>query len=73
MSSPSVARKALRRPWRSPAARHRTSYLATVLPHRLHGTIDPVLGFDRELALDDIAEAYHLMDSCVALNAFIQP
>jgi threonine dehydrogenase-like Zn-dependent dehydrogenase len=39
----------------------------------IDGAIDPGRVFDRELPLDDIAEAYRLMDSRQALKVLIRP
>lgn len=49
------------------------AYLAAALPQVLDGTIDPGRVFDRELPLDEIAEAYRLMDSREALKVLIRP
>ncbi|MDO9378413.1 MAG: alcohol dehydrogenase catalytic domain-containing protein [Nocardioidaceae bacterium] len=49
------------------------AYLEAALPQVLDGTIDPGRVFDRELPLDDIAEAYRLMDSREALKVLIRP
>lgn len=54
-----------------PAAQHR--YIATALPDVLSGAIQPGRVFDRELGLDDIAEAYRLMDNREALKVIIRP
>ena len=49
------------------------AYLEAAIPQVLDGTIEPGLVFDREMALDDIAEAYRLMDSREALKVLIRP
>ncbi|GAA1835338.1 zinc-binding dehydrogenase [Agromyces salentinus] len=49
------------------------AYLEAALPQVLDGTIDPGRVFDRELPLDEIAEAYRLMDSREALKVLIRP
>lgn len=49
------------------------AYLDAALPQVLDGTIDPGRVFDRELPLDEIAEAYRLMDSREALKVLIRP
>ncbi|MFD3444542.1 zinc-binding dehydrogenase [Microbacteriaceae bacterium 4G12] len=49
------------------------AYLETVMPQVLDGTIDPGRVFDRELPLDEIAEAYRLMDDREALKVLIRP
>lgn len=49
------------------------AYLEAALPQVLDGTIDPGRVFDRELPLDDIAEAYRLMDSREAIKVLIRP
>lgn len=49
------------------------AYLEAAIPQVLDGTIDPGRVFDRELPLDDIAEAYRLMDSREALKVLIRP
>lgn len=49
------------------------AYLEQILPQVLDGTINPGRVFDRELPLDDIAEAYRLMDSREALKVLIRP
>jgi threonine dehydrogenase-like Zn-dependent dehydrogenase len=48
------------------------AYLEAAIPVVLDGTIDPGQVFDRELPLDDIAEAYRLMDSREALKVLIR-
>ena len=52
------------------AQRH---YTETALPQVLSGAIQPGRVFDRELGLDDIAEAYRLMDSREALKVIVRP
>ena len=49
------------------------AYLEAAIPQVLDGTIDPGRVFDRELPLDEIAEAYRLMDSREALKVLIRP
>jgi threonine dehydrogenase-like Zn-dependent dehydrogenase len=49
------------------------AYIEQALPQVLDGTINPGRVFDRELPLDDIAEAYRLMDSREALKVLIRP
>lgn len=49
------------------------AYLEAAIPQVLDGTIDPGRVFDRELPLDDIAEAYRLMDDREALKVLIRP
>ena len=49
------------------------AYLEAAIPEVLDGTIEPGLVFDREMALDDIAEAYRLMDSREALKVLVTP
>ena len=49
------------------------AYLEAAVPEVLNGSIEPGLVFDREMALDDIAEAYRLMDAREALKVLIRP
>jgi threonine dehydrogenase-like Zn-dependent dehydrogenase len=49
------------------------AYLEAAIPQVLDGTIDPGRVFDRVLPLDEIAEAYRLMDSREALKVLIRP
>ena len=49
------------------------AYLEAAIPQVLDGTIEPGRVFDRELPLDEIAEAYRLMDSREALKVLIRP
>ncbi|GAA3558136.1 zinc-dependent alcohol dehydrogenase family protein [Microlunatus spumicola] len=49
------------------------AYLEAAIPRVLDGSIDPGRVFDRELPLDDVAEAYRLMDSREALKVLIRP
>ena len=49
------------------------AYLEAAIPKVLDATIDPGRVFDRELPLDEIAEAYRLMDSREALKVLIRP
>ncbi len=47
--------------------------LAQVLDGRLGGRLDPGRVFDAETSLDDIAEAYRLMDSRESLKVLVRP
>jgi threonine dehydrogenase-like Zn-dependent dehydrogenase len=49
------------------------AYLEAAIPQVIDGTIEPGKVFDREMPLDDIAEAYRLMDSREALKVLIRP
>lgn len=49
------------------------AYLEAAIPQVIDGTITPGRVFDRELPLDDIAEAYRLMDTREALKVLIRP
>jgi len=49
------------------------AYIEAALPQVLDGTIEPGKVFDREMRLDDIAEAYRLMDAREALKVLIRP
>jgi threonine dehydrogenase-like Zn-dependent dehydrogenase len=49
------------------------AYLEAAIPQVIDGTINPGKVFDRELPLDEIAEAYRLMDSREALKVLIRP
>ncbi|WP_314451783.1 zinc-binding dehydrogenase [uncultured Microbacterium sp.] len=49
------------------------AYLEAAIPQVIDGTIEPGKVFDRELPLDDIAEAYRLMDAREALKVLIRP
>ena len=49
------------------------AYIEQVLPQVLDGTINPGRVFDREMPLENIAEAYRLMDSREALKVLIRP
>jgi len=49
------------------------SYIDELLPDVLSGAVDPGRVFDREMALDDIAEAYRAMDAREALKVLIRP
>ncbi len=49
------------------------AYLEAAIPQVLDGTIDPGRVFDRTLPLDEIAEAYRLMDQREALKVLIRP
>lgn len=49
------------------------AYMAELLPGILDGDVDPGLVFDRELPLDDAAEAYRLMADREALKVLLRP
>lgn len=49
------------------------AYIDRLLPGVLDGTVDPGAVFDREVALDDIAEGYRLMDAREALKVLVRP
>jgi len=49
------------------------AYIERLLPGVLDGSVDPGAVFDRELPLDDAAEAYRLMDSREALKVLLRP
>lgn len=49
------------------------AYLEGAIPQVLDGTIDPGRVFDRALPLDEIADAYRLMDAREALKVLIRP
>lgn len=49
------------------------AYLEGAIPQVLDGTIDPGRVFDRTLPLDEIADAYRLMDAREALKVLIRP
>ncbi len=49
------------------------AYIDRLLPGVLDGTVDPGAVFDREVALDDIAEGYRLMDDREALKVLVRP
>ena len=52
------------------SARH---YLDVLLPKVLDGTIEPGKVFDRTVLLDDLADAYELMDSRQAIKVLVRP
>lgn len=49
------------------------AYIEAAIPQVLSGEIDPGLVFDSETTLDDVAEAYRLMDSRSALKVLVRP
>lgn len=49
------------------------AYIEAAIPQVLSGEIDPGLVFDSETTLDDVAEAYRLMDSRTALKVLVRP
>lgn len=49
------------------------AYIEEAIPLVLDGTIDPGRVFDAETSLDDIAEAYRLMESREALKVLVRP
>lgn len=49
------------------------AYIDALLPGVLDGSVDPGAVFDREIALDDIAEGYRLMDDREALKVLVRP
>jgi len=49
------------------------AYIERLLPAVLDGTVDPGAVFDREVALDDIADGYRLMDERAALKVLVRP
>ena len=49
------------------------AYLDELLPGVLSGEVEPGLVFDRELPLDEAAEAYRLMDEREALKVLLRP
>lgn len=49
------------------------AYLEAAIPQVIDGTINPGKVFDRELPLEDISEAYRLMDAREALKVLIRP
>ncbi|MFJ4108396.1 alcohol dehydrogenase catalytic domain-containing protein [Oerskovia enterophila] len=49
------------------------AYIEAAIPQVLAGEIDPGQVFDAEVSLDDVAEAYRLMDSREALKVIVRP
>ncbi|QDW64456.1 zinc-binding dehydrogenase [Oerskovia sp. KBS0722] len=49
------------------------AYIEAAIPQVLSGEIDPGRVFDADLPLDDVAEAYRLMDSREALKVIVRP
>ncbi len=49
------------------------NYIEDVLPDVLSGAIDPGKVFDAEVGLDDVAEAYRLMDTRERLKVMLRP
>ncbi|EME18297.1 zinc-binding dehydrogenase [Rhodococcus triatomae] len=49
------------------------AYIEAAIPQVLGGEIDPGRVFDAETSLDDVAEAYRLMDSREALKVIVRP
>ena len=49
------------------------AYIEAAIPQVLAGEIDPGRVFDAETSLEDIAEAYRLMDSREALKVLVRP
>jgi threonine dehydrogenase-like Zn-dependent dehydrogenase len=49
------------------------AYIEAAIPQVLGGEIDPGQVFDAETSLDDVAEAYRLMDSREALKVIVRP
>ncbi|MGW0174041.1 zinc-dependent alcohol dehydrogenase family protein [Rhodococcus sp. NPDC003322] len=49
------------------------AYIEAAIPQVLSGEIDPGQVFDAETTLDDVAEAYRLMDSREALKVLVRP
>lgn len=49
------------------------AYIEAAIPQVLSGEIDPGQVFDAETSLDDVAEAYRLMDSREALKVLVRP
>ncbi len=49
------------------------AYIPQLLPAVLDGTVEPGRVFDRELPLDDAAEAYRLMNDREALKVLLRP
>jgi threonine dehydrogenase-like Zn-dependent dehydrogenase len=49
------------------------AYIPELLPDVLDGTIEPGKVFDREFALDDVADAYVAMDERTAIKSLLRP
>lgn len=49
------------------------AYIDRLLPGVLDGSVDPGAVFDREVELEDIPEAYRLMDAREALKVLVRP
>lgn len=49
------------------------AYIDRLLPGVLDGTVDPGAVFDREVGLEEIPEAYRLMDAREALKVLVRP
>ncbi len=49
------------------------AYIERLLPGVLDGTVDPGAVFDHEVALEDIADGYRLMDERAALKVLVRP
>jgi threonine dehydrogenase-like Zn-dependent dehydrogenase len=49
------------------------AYIETLLPDVLEGKVDPGKVFDREVALDKVAEGYQAMDERTALKVLVKP
>ena len=49
------------------------AYIEAAIPQVLDGEIEPGRVFDAETSLDDVAEAYRLMDSREALKVLVRP
>ncbi|SFI77055.1 Threonine dehydrogenase [Microbacterium saccharophilum] len=49
------------------------AYIDRLLPGILDGTVDPGAVFDREVGLEEIPEAYRLMDAREALKVLVRP
>ncbi|MFD6090975.1 alcohol dehydrogenase catalytic domain-containing protein [Oerskovia sp. NPDC060338] len=49
------------------------AYIEAAIPQVLAGEIDPGQVFDAEVSLDDVAEAYRLMDTREALKVIVRP
>lgn len=49
------------------------AYIEAAIPQVLAGEIDPGQVFDAEVSLDDVAEAYRLMDTRQALKVIVRP
>ncbi|MNW68458.1 hypothetical protein D3C74_472350 [compost metagenome] len=49
------------------------AYIEAAIPPVLAREIDPGQVFDAEVSLDDVAEAYRLMDTREALKVIVRP